>query len=154
VNAPRPKSCTVCGTRTPDGGSRCPKHLTGSGRMQPCMVCSRPSMGRYCAAHEPKVDEALRNARNPYRRAYTSNEYRVNRQHRYERARGKCERCGIEVGPGQWQCDHIVSARMWESKKLPGSPNQISNLQILCTVPRADSKGGCHGMKTRSDRRL
>ncbi|MDE2100844.1 MAG: HNH endonuclease [Patescibacteria group bacterium] len=117
------------------------------------MVCSIPTRGRYCVEHDPKVDESLRNARNPYRRAYSSNEYRINRQHRYERARGRCEGCGVPVGPGEWQCDHIVTVRMWALKKLPGSPNDVANLQILCTIPRSGAPKGCHALKTRQDRR-
>lgn len=93
------------------------------------MVCGRPATGNYCPEHEPRVDEAERNHRNPYRRAYSDPEYARNRQHRYERARGRCEGCGDAVGPGEWDCHHVVSVRK-------GGTHAIGNLRILCK--------GCH----------
>lgn len=134
----RAKSCVVCGRRTPDGAARCEAHRVGSGRPRPCLVCGRPSQGNYCAQHEPTVDEALRNARNPYRQAYKDPQYAKNRQHAFERAHGKCQRCGVVLQPGEWQCDHILSI----SK---GGTNDITNLAILCTP--------CHLSKTAQDRR-
>lgn len=134
----RAKSCVVCGRRTPDGAARCPLHKVGSGRPRPCLVCGRPSQGNYCAQHNPELDEAERNARNPYRRHYRDPQYARNRQHRFERAHGKCESCGIYLQPAAWQCDHIVPV----SK---GGTNDITNLQVLC-IP-------CHRRKTRAERR-
>lgn len=151
---PRPRPCLVCGIRVDSGEARCEKHQAGTGRPQPCLVCGRAVRGsRYCTEHEPKVDEQLRNERNPYRQAYKSPEYAQNRQHRYERARGRCEGCGRPVGPGEWQCDHIVTVARWMREHRSGSPNQIGNLQILCTVPRDGAPKGCHALKTRADRK-
>lgn len=102
------------------------------------MVCGRASQGNYCPAHEPLVDEAERNARNPYRKKYKDPEFATNRQHRFERARGRCEMCGTELKMAEWQCDHLVPL----SK---GGGNNIENLRVLCTP--------CHKRKTALDRR-
>lgn len=134
---PRAKSCVVCGRRTDDGASRCVAHKVGSARPRPCLVCGRPSQGNYCPAHEPKVDEALRNAANPYRQAYKSAEYARNRQHRFERAHGRCEACGVRLEAGAWECDHLVPIK-------DGGTNHIDNLRVLCRP--------CHRGKTRRDR--
>jgi 5-methylcytosine-specific restriction endonuclease McrA len=109
-------------------------------------VCGRVGQGDYCALHEPVVDEAARNARNPYRQAYKDQEYARNRQHRYERARGRCEDCGLPVGPGEWECDHVVPLSQ-------GGTNGIEDLRIRCIVPRPGAERGCHGLKTAADRR-
>ena len=153
MSSARPKPCIVCGRRVTGGSPRCELHQQGSGRQRPCLVCGRPSQGNYCADHEPKVDEQLRNERNPYRQAYKSAEYATNRQHRYERARGRCEGCGLPVGPGEWQCDHIVTVARWTRERRAGSANDIGNLQILCIVPRTGAPSGCHGLKTKIDRK-
>jgi len=112
--------------------------------MQPCLVCGRSGPRRFCDAHEPKVDEATRLERNPYRQAYKSTVYATNRQHRYERARGRCENCGKHVGPGEWECDHVITVREWTRRGLSGDPNDITNLRVLCT--------DCHKTKTKQDR--
>lgn len=142
----RPRPCLICGRRVESGESRCEAHKVGGRRLQPCLVCARPSQGRYCEVHEPTVDEAVRNARNPYRRHYKSAEYARNRQHRYERARGRCEDCARPVGPGEWECDHVVPVRL-------GGTNDLDNLRVRCIVPRDGAPKGCHGLKTRQDRR-
>lgn len=134
----RAKSCVVCGRRTPDGAARCPLHKVGSGRPRPCLVCGRPSQGNFCQMHEPTVDEQIRNDRNPYRRAYKDPQYARNRQHAFERAHGRCQRCNIVLQPGMWQCDHIVSLSR-------GGTNDVTNLAILCV--------SCHKSKTSQDRR-
>lgn len=134
---PRAKSCTICGRRTPDGGSRCELHKTASRRPRPCLVCGRPSAGNYCQLHEPAVDEAERNARNPYRRAYKDREYAQNRQIRFERAHGRCESCTAVLLPGAWECDHLVALK-------DGGNNALQNLVVLCKP--------CHQAKTRQDR--
>lgn len=134
----RPRPCIVCGRRVEGGSPRCEQHLLGSGRQRPCLVCGRASHSNYCALHEPTVDEALRNERNPYRKAYKDQQYAKNRQHRFERARGRCEACGIYLEVGEWQCDHLIPLRL-------GGTHDITNLRILC-VP-------CHKKKTAEDRR-
>ena len=133
----RPKSCVVCGRRNLDGAARCELHKVGGRRLQPCLVCGRPSQGRYCQLHNPELDEAERNARNPYRQHYKDPAYARARQHRFERAHGKCEACGVYLQPAQWQCDHIVPLSR-------GGSNDITNLQVLC-IP-------CHRRKTRRER--
>ena len=154
MTAPRARPCIVCNVRVEGGKNRCPKHERGGARNRPCLVCGRSIPGgNFCPPHEPKVDEAERNARNPYRQAYKDPQYAKNRQHRYERARGKCEDCGRHVGPGEWESDHVISAREWLRRKLPGSPNDITNLRIRCIIPRPDAPRGCHGRKTATDRR-
>lgn len=136
----RPKPCVICGVRVTDGNARCEQHRVGrgTGRMTSCLVCARPTMGRFCELHEPELDEAIRNARNPYRREYSSREYAVNRQHRFERARGRCELCGATLVAGEWDCDHLVALSR-------GGTNAIENLRVLCRP--------CHKAKTAADRR-
>lgn len=133
----RPRPCIVCGIRVEGGQTRCPAHLVGSGRMRSCLVCGTRSQGNYCPLHEPVVDEAERNARNPYRKAYKDKAYAVNRQHRFERAKGRCEACKVHVGVAEWQCDHVVDIK-------DGGTNDITNLRILC-IP-------CHKTKTAATR--
>lgn len=135
----RPKSCVVCGRRTPDGAARCPAHKYGGLRMRPCVVCARPTQTNYCPDHEPQVDETARLERQPYRKAYQTREYQVHRQHAFERARGRCELCG--TGPmrtGEWECDHRIPLR-------DGGSNLPENLRILCKP--------CHGRITKATRR-
>lgn len=134
---PRAKSCTQCGRRTPDGSARCELHKTASRRPRPCLVCGIASAGNYCPTHLPTVDEAERNARNPYRRAYKSAEYARNRQIRFERSRGRCNHCNIALDPAEWECDHIVPLK-------DGGTNELNNLVVLCKP--------CHRDKTRRDR--
>lgn len=133
----RPRPCIVCGRRV-ENGPRCELHKEGSGRLRPCLVCGRSAQGNYCEVHRPEVDEQLRNLANPYRQAYKSAEYARNRQHRYERARGRCEACGIHLEAGAWDCDHLVPIRQ-------GGTNDLTNLRILCRP--------CHKRKTAEDRR-
>lgn len=136
---PRPRPCVICGVRVEGGASRCPAHATGGARPRPCMVCGiSTKCGNYCQLHEPTIDEAERNARNPYRQAYKDHQYAKNRQHRFERARGRCEACYIALEPGQWECDHLVSLR-------DGGTNDLDNLRILCR--------DCHRAKTAKTRR-
>lgn len=135
---PRPRPCLVCGVRVEGGKSRCARHLVGSGRPRPCLVCGRPSQGNFCAAHLPEIDEAERNARNPYRQAYKSQEYAHARQHRFERAHGRCESCGIHLLPGDWECHHVIAIKN-------GGTNDITNLRILCRP--------CHKIITAQERR-
>lgn len=134
----RPKPCIVCGVRVTDGSPRCELHKNGTGRPQPCLVCGRPSAKRYCDLHNPEIDEAARNERNPYRQAYKDPEYARNRRHRFERAKGKCESCGTPLLPGDWECDHLVSLRK-------GGTNDVTNLRVLCRP--------CHKGKTAAERR-
>lgn len=134
----RAKPCIVCGRRVEGGSPRCVMHKEGSGRARPCLVCGRPAQGNYCDFHRPEVDEELRNLANPYRRAYKDPQYAKNKQHRFERARGRCESCGIHLEAGDWQCDHLIPL----SK---GGTNDITNLRILCKP--------CHLAKTAADRR-
>lgn len=102
------------------------------------MVCGRSARGNYCDLHEPKIDEAERLARQPWRVAYQDREYRRNRQIRFERARGRCEGCGVVLQSGQWECDHRVALR-------DGGTNRLDNLLALC-LP-------CHRAKTRAERK-
>ena len=134
----RPKSCTVCSRKTLDGASRCPLHKVGSSRKRPCVICSRASQGNYCELHKPETDERLRLAKNPYRKAYSSGEYARNRRHRFKKAYGRCEACGIELQPANWECDHLIPLRK-------GGTNELSNLRVLCKP--------CHKLKTAEDKK-
>jgi 5-methylcytosine-specific restriction endonuclease McrA len=88
--------------------------------------------------HQP---EAERMAKQPYRAAYKHASYRRNRAKRYRMARGMCESCGVELGP-DWQCDHVVEARLFAD---PGEANAVENLRVLCRT--------CHAIKTRAQKR-
>lgn len=134
----RAKSCVVCGRRVEDGSARCVAHKVGGTRPRSCVVCGIRTQGNYCPDHDPQTEEQ-RVARNPYRLAYKDPEYARNRLIRFERARGRCEACG--VGPlksGEWESDHIVDL-------LDGGTNALSNLAILCL--------SCHKRKTAEARR-
>lgn len=98
----------------------------------------RVSGSNYCETHDPKIDEAERNARNPYRQAYKDPEYARNRRIRFQRAGGRCEACGIPLEPGAWECDHVVETR-------DGGTNLVENLRCLCKP--------CHKAKTAAARR-
>jgi 5-methylcytosine-specific restriction protein A len=102
------------------------------------MVCGRPSASNYCPVHEPQTEEAARNERMGYRKHYLTREYQRNRQHRFERARGRCENCGTHLITGEWECDHLVTIRN-------GGTNALENLRVLCKP--------CHKLKTAVDRR-
>lgn len=134
----RPRPCVVCGRRVDSGESRCEQHKVGGARPRPCMVCGVASQGNYCLLHEPQVDEAERNARNPYRKAYSDPEYARNRRIRFERAGGRCEMCGIGLQPAEWDCDHLVDVKN-------GGTNSLDNLRVLCRP--------CHKRKTAATRR-
>lgn len=136
--ARRPKSCTICGVRTPTGASRCPVHSRGSAHPRPCLVCGKPSQTNYCDLHRPEVDEAIRNMRSVYRKQYKDPAYQKNKRHRFERVHGRCEFCKIVLQPGTWECDHLIPI----SK---GGTNDITNLRILCKP--------CHKAKTAEDRK-
>lgn len=100
--------------------------------------------GSFCQEHAP----APRDVRQPYRANYADPEYKRNRMKRYSLANGRCERCGRPVGKGEWQCDHIVEVARWSAFGMKGSPNQLSNLQVLCTV----DPNRCHQTKTKNNR--
>lgn len=107
---------------------------------RPCVMCGAralPGTNR-CALHPaPKQTEADRLAAAPYRRSYSSAEYRANRERRHELAGGRCEACGVRLGPG-WECDHILPLK-------DGGTDELGNLRCRCRA--------CHQAKTRSDRR-
>lgn len=52
-------------------------------------------------------------------------------------ASGFCQKCGRQLRPGHWDCDHIVAI-------INGGEHRESNLQPLCISP-------CHSDKTRGD---
>lgn len=134
----RPRPCVVCGRRVDGGGARCPEHMIGGSRPRSCVVCGIQTRGNYCAAHDPEAEEA-RVARNPYRLAYKDPEYARNRLLRFERARGRCEACGIgPLAGGEWESDHLVDLR-------DGGTNALDNLRILCRP--------CHKRKTAEARK-
>lgn len=133
----RPRPCVVCGRRVDGGGARCPDHLVGGARPRSCVVCGIQTRGNYCPDHDPQTEEN-RIARNPYRLAYKDGEYARNRQIRFERARGRCEACGVPLRAGEWESDHLIDLR-------DGGSNAIENLRILCRP--------CHKRKTAESRR-
>jgi 5-methylcytosine-specific restriction protein A len=50
---------------------------------------------------------------------------------------GGCRKCGRQLRPGHWSCDHIVAL-------INGGQHRESNLQALCNSP-------CHSDKTKAD---
>jgi hypothetical protein len=57
---------------------------------RPCIRCGRKTTnGNYCDAHRPTTAE--RDARQPYRAAYFTPEYRRARRERFKIAGGRCE---------------------------------------------------------------
>ena len=131
---PFARCCRTCGARAVQGTNRCPGHMAPAPTA--CRVCPRRALPgeRFCAVHLPT--EADRLARAPYRHEYTKAQYRRNRRRRLQRARGRCEACGVTLGP-DWSCDHFVPL-------ADGGTNALSNLRALCAA--------CHAKKTISDR--
>ena len=78
--------------------------------------------------------------------AYRDPLYHKHKAQRYKLAGGCCEDCSQPVGKGEWECDHLVPLSQ-------GGTNEIENLRIRCTLPRFGAPRGCHGLKTRHDRR-
>lgn len=85
----------------------------------------------------PQMDEAERLARQPWRAAYRDRDYQRNRRIRFERARGRCENCGIPLQAGEWECDHRIELR-------DGGTHDLNNLLVLCKP--------CHRLKTKQAR--
>jgi 5-methylcytosine-specific restriction protein A len=110
-----PKTCTQCGRRGVNGTSRCELHPA------------------------PQLSEAERLQRQPYRRHYTSAEYRRNRLLAWQRAGGRCESCERPITMRTAQCDHRVPV-------ADGGSDEPGNLNWLC-------KATCHPAKTLEDRR-
>ena len=81
--------------------------------------------------------EAERLETQPWRHGYQDPAYIRNRQARYELAEGRCEACGVTLGPG-WECDHLKALR-------DGGTHAIDNLRARCPE--------CHHKKTARDRR-
>lgn len=128
-----PRPCVVCGARAEPGMNRCREHSAPVPTS--CRICGARTFGeRFCAEHAPS--EAERLEREPWRAAYASRAYRVNRELRYQIAGARCEACGTRLRPG-WHCDHVIPVKN-------GGTNAIDNLRVLCRP--------CHDEKTRADR--
>lgn len=84
------------------------------------------------------MSETARLERQPYRRHYSSAEYRRNRVVAYRRDHGSCRGCGVDVHVGVDHCDHIVPL-------ADGGTDDLGNLMWLCVR--------CHKEKTKDDRR-
>jgi 5-methylcytosine-specific restriction endonuclease McrA len=112
-----PKVCTVCGRRALPGSTRCALH-------------QRPPA--------PRIPEAERAKREPYRAGYRDPAYRKARALRFERAGGRCELCRQPLQPGHWHAHHVLPLRM-------GGNNAVANLRVLCER--------CHNLVTLQDRR-
>ena len=112
-----PKVCVVCGRRALPGSTRCALH-------------QRPTA--------PRIPEAERAKREPYRAGYRDPAYRKARAERYKRAGGRCELCGRPLQPGHWHAHHILPLRM-------GGANTVANLWVLCER--------CHQLITARERR-
>lgn len=120
-------SCSGCGRRI-ESGSVC----------SACAAKPRPSWD------PPRLPRPADQAR---REHYQTPEYRANRKLAIERAGGHCEGCGCLIGRGEFECDHVAAIVDWKGRS--GSVDDLSNLEILCTI----RPGRCHQRKTAADRR-
>ena len=60
------------------------------------------------------------------------------RRQAFERAKGRCERCGSHLTPGNYHYDHLLPDAL-------GGKNNLANCRVLCS--------NCHAIKTiREDR--
>lgn len=137
-------SCIRCGAKTDGSSAVCPQCAIGTRRT--CRYCPETALpgSDACALHQ---GEAGRLVNEPYRAAYNDPRYEAARARRYQIARCRCEDCGIKVGPGEWECDHVKALRDG------GDPFDVKNMRIRCVVPRPHAPRGCHGVKTARDRR-
>lgn len=86
----------------------------------------------------------MRLERFPYRRHYTSADYRRNRELALERSGGRCEACGVTLTAGS-ECDHIVPVR-------DGGTDRLDNLRWLCQpCVRAKNRADKRRRKVRSE---
>lgn len=58
----------------------------------------------------------------------------------FDKFEGRCAKCGRDLKPGHWQCDHVIPL-------IIGGRHAEDNLQPLCTVP-------CHQAKSKLDMKL
>jgi 5-methylcytosine-specific restriction endonuclease McrA len=108
---------------------------------KPCAVCGARALpgSNRCAAHpKPAESEAQRAERHPYRRLYTSAEYRRNRLARYQLAGGRCENCGAPLSRGAFETHHLLP---WDNPRT----NEVAWLRVACR--------GCHRAATAAGRR-
>ena len=103
-----------CGRRALPGSSRCERHPA------------------------PVQSQSERLAAQPWREGYSDPLFARNRPLAYKRDGGRCVRCGFEVGPRAYICDHVLPLS-------DGGSSELGNLQTLCTA--------CSKVKTRLDRR-
>ncbi|MEI6450167.1 MAG: HNH endonuclease signature motif containing protein [Actinomycetes bacterium] len=103
-----------------------------------CGRRSLPGTNR-CALHPaPTVTQAERLAAQPWRAGYYDRDFARNRPLAYKRDEGRCRRCGFEVAPRAYICDHVLALS-------DGGTSDLDNLQTLCRP--------CSKIKTRMDRR-
>ena len=128
-----------CGRRALPGETRCALHLNGSSRPTCCLECGRRTSGGapYCSEHTLSEQERRLLAQ-PWRVGYSDPMYARNRPLVFKRDGGRCVRCGFDVSPRAYICDHIIPLS-------EGGTSAIENLQTLCR--------SCSKRKTRNDRR-
>jgi hypothetical protein len=102
--------------------------------LRPCIKCGRPSPNSRCRRHTEEK-ELERQARQPYRAAYFSPEYRVARAARIRAAGGRCEaidelgaRCPL---PAQ-ETDHIMPLSTARSLGEAIALCVVTNLRAVC----------------------
>lgn len=103
-----------CGRRSVPGTTRCERHPA------------------------PVQTQAERLAAQPWRAGYSDPAFARNRPLAYERDGRRCRRCGFEVAPRAYICDHVLALS-------DGGTSDLDNLQTLCAP--------CSKVKTRQDRR-
>lgn len=106
--------CPHCG-RTVPAGSRCP---------------CRPRPKR-----KPTPGDATRGEREPWRRAYATEEYRAARQRAIARTRGRCSDCGRVCAwfdGGRWRTSGMGGEVDHVKALSEGGGNDERNLELRC----------------------
>ncbi len=103
--------------------------------LRPCLVCGRPTRrGSRCPRHAAEA-ERRRQARQLYRLAYASPEYRTARAIRMRQAGGRCERIlpsGERCSLPAEETNHVVPLSAARSLEEALSLCSVENLEAVC----------------------
>jgi hypothetical protein len=102
---------------------------------RPCVVCGRRTYtGSRCEVHAAQL-EATRQARQPYRAAYRSAEYRAARRRRLDLAAGRCEfvdEAGVRCPRAASETHHVIPLSSAMSYDLALALCTPVNLRAVC----------------------
>jgi len=96
---------------------------------RPCIRCGRRTTESYCPDHRLIQDTAARDARQPYRAAYFTPEYRRARRERFKIAGGRCE----YVDPDLGRCSR-AAAEAHHVVPLSSAGSDLAAALALCSV--------------------